>query len=112
MIKDSEDSSILRRHFEKHFRDLWKIFDWATIIFILSCIFTHISDIIDHNYYIAKVHNRLTSISFMFLCIRLLKMSRIVIPKLGVLVMVIYYALIEMVTWMVLFGLFWLSFSK
>lgn len=95
-----------------YLKNSWNLYDWASIIILLVCIGTHIDDIVNHNEYKARLHIRIMSFSIVFISIRLLKTSRILVIKFGTLVVILYYVLSEMIYWFCLFMVIWLSFSK
>lgn len=59
----------------KKFRN-W--FDLISIILLCTCVFTHVSDIVNHNEEIARVHIRIMSVTVIFISLRLLKSGRLI----------------------------------
>jgi hypothetical protein len=88
------------------------IFDWVSIILLLVCIGTHIDDIVAHTENKARNHIRVMAVTVILISVRLLKSARVIIPKFGTLVMILYYSIADMIIWFILYLVIWLSFSK
>ena len=92
--------------------DAWNLYDWISIILLIACIVTHIDDIRNHTEFKARLHIHIMSATVIVIGLRLLKSSRVLIPKFGTLVMILYYAISDMIIWFMLYMVIWLSFSK
>ena len=78
----------------------------------MACIATHIDDVWRHSELKAKNHNRLMSLTVVFISARLLKSGRLIFKKLGTLITILAESIPEFIVWGVLYVVIWLSFSK
>ncbi len=103
----NEEILIIKRNnvlnaFKNYFLNAWNLFDWISIILLIVCITTHIEDIRNHTEYKAKLHIHTMSFTVIVISLRILKVGRIVMPKFGTLVMVLYYLIADMIIWFLL----------
>ena len=97
---------------KKLFTNGWNWYDWISIVILLTCIITHLDDIRDHTDYKARIHLNVMSINVIVVSIRILKSARIIMPKFGTFVMMLYYTVANMIYWVILYLIILLSFSK
>ena len=79
---------------------------------LLTSIFTHVADIVNHNDYIARVHIRIMSVTVIFISFRLLKVGRIINEEFGSLVVILSYAINDVLVWLLAYLTFLIPFSK
>ena len=79
---------------------------------LLASIFTHVADIVDHKEYIARVHIRIMSITVIFVSFRLLKVGRIIQEEFGSLVVILTYAVNDVVVWVMAYLTILIPFSN
>ncbi|RNA40720.1 transient receptor potential cation channel subfamily A member 1-like isoform X3 [Brachionus plicatilis] len=83
--------------------DPWNIFDIITIIFVIASLGTHLADILNHSERIARNHIRVTSITVLFVSARVLKNGRILWEPFGMLVMTLYFIVLDIFVWILVF---------
>ena len=71
-----------------------------------------IQDIIDHSEYIARVHIRIMSVTLIFVSFRLLKVGRIINEEFGSLVVILTYAVNDILIWVIAYFTLLIPFSK
>jgi hypothetical protein len=97
--------------FKKVFINGWNCYDWISIVVLLICIITHLDDIRDHTEYKARIHLNFMSINVIVISISILKSARIIEPKIGTLVMMLYYTVADMMMLIILYLIVLLTFS-
>ena len=99
------------KEFQKVFTNDWFCYDIVLIIILLTCIITHLDDIRDHSKYKARIHLNCISINVIVISIRILKLTRIIKPRIGTLVMMLYYTVADMIMLVILYLIILLTFS-
>ena len=79
---------------------------------LLACIFTHVSDIVSHSEYMARTQIRIMSVTIIFISFRLLKVGRIIHEEFGSLVVILTYAVNDVVVWVMAYLTILIPFSN
>ena len=101
----------LKFYLKKNKNNFRNWYDWVCILLLITCIATHVADIVNHTTHLAQVHIRIMSITVVVVCFRLLKTSQILIPHFGTIVQMFIFSLPDIVNWFCLFCCIWLPFS-
>ena len=99
------------KEFQKVFTNGWFCYDIVLIIILLTCIITHLDDRRDHSEYKARIHLNCISINVIVISIRILKLTRIIEPRIVTLVMMLYYTVADMIMLVILYLIILLTFS-
>ena len=83
-----------------------------SIVLLLTCIFTHIADLVEHSEYKARTHVRIMSVTVIFISFRLLKVGRIINEEFGTLAVILTYAINDVFVWVLAYLTFLIPFSK
>jgi hypothetical protein len=72
----------------------------------------YIQDIIHHSEDIARIHIRIMSVTLIFVSFRLLKVGRIINEEFGSLVVILTYAVNDILIWVIAYFTLLIPFSK